>query len=147
VGRTVLESDKEGKVFLDGRGVKNACLNILSGHIYITDLECINLNVLEFADDLIPQSLDLSNVVIRGSDFGPLNLQSSRWQNVTIYPPVNMEEVNIKNLQVYNVSFPEGSPWTEISPDNHINITQSPTPFNFPEIKVPSPESLGIIVE
>jgi uncharacterized protein YjbI with pentapeptide repeats len=147
VGRTVLESSVNGKVFLDGHDVKNACLNIISGHVFIANLECINLNVLEFADDLIPQTLDLLNVVIKGAYFGPLEFKSARWQNVTILPPLEVEDVKIHKLETHNVTFPQGSPFTENSPGNDIQISESAKPLNFPEIIVPTPQSLGIIME
>jgi uncharacterized protein YjbI with pentapeptide repeats len=146
-GRTTLQTHIEGKVFLDGRNFQNACLTVVSGSVYIRDLDCINLVVARADKKLIPQTLDLENVNIKGLIFLRLDLKSARWQNVTMEPPIRLENVKIPMLQTYNVSLPQEFIMGGTSGDNLIKITENPKPFDFPPIVAPTPESLGVRTE
>jgi uncharacterized protein YjbI with pentapeptide repeats len=146
-GRTVLQTHIDGKVYLDGRNFQNACLTMVSGSIFIRDLDCVNLILGRSDKTLIPQSLDLLNVVIRGLIFIDLDLKGSRWQNVTLHPPIELEKSRIANLQTHNVTLPQEFIVAGSSGENDIRITESPSPFKFPEIVAPTPESLGVRVE
>jgi uncharacterized protein YjbI with pentapeptide repeats len=147
IGRAVLQANTEGKVFLDGRNVKNANLTVTGGAVYIRDLNCVNFILANAAQDLNPQSLDLSNVVITGLRLRNLDLKSCRWENVTLNPPVILLNTRIANFQGYNFNFPRDGSLESSSEGNMIKVIESPSPFNLPPIDAPTPEALGIRVE
>jgi uncharacterized protein YjbI with pentapeptide repeats len=147
IGRTVLRANTEGKVFLDGRNVKNAYLTVTSGSVYIRDLDCIKFILANPHESLNPQNLDLFNVVLDGLLLGDLDLKNARLQNVTINTPVILLKSKIASFQVYNVSYPRDGSLESSSDGNSIKITESQRPFDFPPILAPTPESLGIRVE
>jgi uncharacterized protein YjbI with pentapeptide repeats len=147
IGRAVLQANTDGKVFLDGRNVKNAYMTVTGGAVYIRDLDCVNFILANAAADLNPQSLDLSNVVLRGLRLRNLTLKSVRWENVTVTPPVILLKTKISNFQAYDSSYPKDGSLESTSDDNFIQITESPRPLNLPPIIAPTPESLGIRME
>ncbi|MDR2302496.1 MAG: pentapeptide repeat-containing protein [Deltaproteobacteria bacterium] len=147
IGRSVLQTHIDGKVFLDGKNLKEACLTIVSGSVFIRDLDCVNLILGRSDKTLIPQSLDLLNVVVNGLIFLDLDLKSARWQNVTVKPPFEFENAKIANLQTYQVDLAQEFIAAGSLGDNDIRITKSPKPFDFPQIVVPSLEALGVRVE
>ncbi|MDR2387783.1 MAG: pentapeptide repeat-containing protein [Deltaproteobacteria bacterium] len=147
IGRSVLQTHIDGKVYLDGKNLKKACLTIVSGSTFIRDLDCLNLILGQSDKTLIPQSLDLLNVTISGLIFIDLDLKSSRWQKVTLEPPIELENSKIGNLETFEVSLPREFMAAATSGGNHIKISKSQSPFNFPPIVPPSPESLGVRVE
>jgi uncharacterized protein YjbI with pentapeptide repeats len=148
IGRTVFRTEMEGKVFVDGQNLQDAHLTIVSGHVFIRDLDCVNMVVGTSDPKLLEtKSLDLYNVKIKGIHFLDLNLISARWENVVVEPTIEMENSKIAKLQIYNVELPEEFIKLGNSKDNSIKITQSVKSFNFPSFVTPTPEALGVRVE
>jgi uncharacterized protein YjbI with pentapeptide repeats len=140
--RSSLNGSKTTNIYIVGNNQKNAQLNILGGNVTISNLDCINLLVTKWVEGV--NSLNLFNVKIYGANFEDLILYGGQWENVEIYPPINVPNAKIENLNVYNVSFPKGRPWVESTPYTDIKITESPIPFVWPNIHVPTPEELGL---
>jgi hypothetical protein len=139
---------EDSKIYLDGRNKKRASVNILGGGAYIKDLELITpvIERIETSGDPIePYTLDLNNVTIRGGSMNDLRLRGGRWQDVTIYPPIVAPNAQVKNVYTYNVTYPEGPPWRETDGNTKIEFIPSPKPFDFPEIKAPTSQDLGLV--
>ncbi|MDR2367619.1 MAG: pentapeptide repeat-containing protein [Deltaproteobacteria bacterium] len=147
LGRTVLRTHVDGKVFLDGRNYQNAYLTVVSGSVLIRDLNCVNLILGSPGKELDPQTFDLCNVDIKGLQFLDLNLKSARWENVRLEPPVTLDNARIASLQTYNSTIAQEFISMGASGNNGIRVTESPHPFNFPQIVAPTPESIGVRVE
>ncbi|MDR2444242.1 MAG: hypothetical protein LBE31_12090 [Deltaproteobacteria bacterium] len=131
------------ETFIDGQGVKNARMNILSGQVTIRDLELVNPKISKVFDYQV-KTLNLKNVILRGPDFERLQLQSGMWENVEIYPPARVPDTVFENLRVFNVTFPEGKPWVEATANSQVRLIESSSPFDWPEITVPSPKDLNL---
>jgi uncharacterized protein YjbI with pentapeptide repeats len=142
-GLTSLIGSQGVEIFIDGQGVKKAKMNILSGQVTIRDLELVSPKIGKVFDYQV-QSLNLKNVILRGPDFDGLHLKSGMWENVEIYPPARIPDTVFENLRVYNVTFPEGKPWVEATAKSKVTLIESPSPFDWPEITVPSPKDLGL---
>ncbi|MDR2301022.1 MAG: hypothetical protein LBF38_03125 [Deltaproteobacteria bacterium] len=142
-GLTSLAGNPGLKVFVDGQGVQKARMNILSGEVTVRDLELVNPRIGKVFDYQV-KILNLKNVILRGVDFGELHLESGTWENVEIYPPARVPDTVFENLRVHNVTFPKGKPWVEATPKSSVNLIESPGPFDWPEIAVPSPKDLNL---
>lgn len=116
---------------------------ISGGTCYLYDIILEKPTIVHFEGETGLQALNLRNVTIKGGKFWQGRIKSGQWENVKIYPEVNVENANIENIVGYNVTFPEGSPWRGKA--KNASMTVSKTPFEWPEIKVPTPEELGLI--
>jgi hypothetical protein len=141
-GRSSLDGSKKTKTYIIGNNQKDTQLSIIGGNVTIYDLDFANLLATKWREGV--NSLNLFNVKIYGGDFKKLILYGGQWENVEIYPPVRVPNAKIENLNVYNVSFPKGRPWVESTPNTDIKITESSTPFQWPDIHVPTPDELGL---
>ena len=141
-GRANLACSENTTVFIDGQNVKNARMMIFGGRVTIKNVDFESLG-LSIDEDPIG-SLNLHNVTIRKGDWEEGTLRGGQWENVTIYPPVQVPDATIQNVKTRYLTFPQGSPWVDRNSATSIDIQDSPIPFEWPEIKVPTPEELGI---
>jgi uncharacterized protein YjbI with pentapeptide repeats len=115
-------------------------------HEGVINLQNISLAQLRVALGNRLKLMNLKDVIIRGGNWEYMRLSGGQWENVQIYPTVDITDATIENVEGYNVTFPEGNPWTgQIAGGTPIRI--SDTPFTWTEIKVPTPEELGLIRE
>ena len=141
-GLTTLACGDSTTVFIDGRNVKNACMAIFGGKITVRD---VNFDWLRLSEKTAPsEELNFHNVTIRKGDWRKVTLKSGQWENVTIYPPVQVPDATIQNVKTRYLTFPQGSPWVDRNSATSIDIQDSPIPFEWPEVHVPTPEELGI---
>jgi hypothetical protein len=119
-------------------------MNVITSNTTITNLELSNPFIGKVFDEQV-QSLNLRNVILRGADLTKLSLKSGQWENVWIYPPVKVSDTDFRNLKVHNLVFPEGEPWVDETNGTNLNFKESPTPFDWPEVHVPTPIELGLV--
>jgi hypothetical protein len=131
-------------IYIIGNGHDTIQLYALGGNITLSDAT-LNKPYITPTFDAV-SSLNLRNVVIREGGWEDLVLKGGQWENVQIYPPVDITNATIENVIGYNVTFPEGNPWTG-QPASNISMTMVNTPFQWEEVKVPTPEELGLIWE
>ena len=141
-GRANLACSENTTVFIDGQNVKNARMMIFGGRVTIKNVDFESLG-LSIDEDPIG-SLNLHNVTIRKGDWEEGTLRGGQWENVTIYPPVQVPDATIQNVKTRYLTFPQGSPWVDRNSATSIDIQDSPIPFEWPEVHVPTPEELGI---
>ncbi|MDR2387182.1 MAG: pentapeptide repeat-containing protein [Deltaproteobacteria bacterium] len=142
-GLTSLGGGPGLEIFIDGQGVKEARMNILSGQVTVKDLELIKPMIGKVFDYQV-KTLNLKNVILRGPNFEELRLESGTWEKVEIYPPARVPDTVFVNLRVHQVTFPKGKPWVEATSKSSVNLIESPTPFDWPEISVPTPKDLDL---
>jgi uncharacterized protein YjbI with pentapeptide repeats len=135
--------DEKTFIYIIGNGSTVIPYNALGGNVTITGSVLKNPY---FTKERDIQSLNLRNVTIRGGEWIKSKVLGGQWENVKIYPPVDITDAVIKNIRGYNVTFPEGPPWTGNS-RGQAEMIVSKTPFTWPEIHVPTPEELGLIWE
>jgi hypothetical protein len=147
----VLHSPLDGKrMFFIGNNQDTPMpINIIGGgaYIYDTDLdEPVFLEEIDF--------INLRNVKIMGGKFFDLVLKAGQWENVALLPTIEIKgtKFEIGNLNFFNVTTPQGSPFKEgahfsakVSEQPFDNVTYSGQPFdNWPEVKVPTLQEMGI---
>jgi uncharacterized protein YjbI with pentapeptide repeats len=135
--------DKNTFIYIIGNGSTIIPYYALGGNVTIIDSELKKPYFIQNGDIL---SLNLRNVTIRGGEWIESKVLGGQWENVKIYPSVDITGAVIKNVRGYNVTFPEGPPWTGNS-RGQAEMIVSKTPFTWPEIHVPTPEELGLIWE
>jgi hypothetical protein len=101
--------DKNTFIYIIGNWSTVIPYYALGGNVTITD-SAIKNPYFTPDDDIF--SLNLRNVTIRGGEWIKSKVLGGQWENVKIYPPVDITDAVIKNVRGYNVTFPEGSPWT-----------------------------------
>lgn len=97
----------------------------------------------QFGKTKPPLSLNLRNVRILGGNWSSLELESGNWENVTIEPPLRVKRVKLNKIQAYNLEFPKGDPWKKEG-EFSLDITRVFKPFDWPEVRVPTPEDMGL---
>ena len=107
-------------------------------HIYDTEIDDLALRHLSFETNAT--SLNLENVKIKHADWESADVRGGRWQNVEIYPPVDLKTARFDNILGHNVRFPQGTPWV----NGVLNIAESPTPLKFDRPPVPTLEETGL---
>ena len=87
--------------------------------------------------------INMKNVQIRRGDWKHLILGGGQWENVQISPNVHVDnkKTTLGDVRVRNVTFPEGPPWK----GGELTLVESDTPFDWPEIIIPTPEELGLV--
>jgi hypothetical protein len=147
IGQISMRGETNSRFFVVNRQMAKGKLNLLGGEFFIYNTEILN-GVLHQTFDKPPYitSFNIKNVIIReGGNWKDLILHRGQWENVQIYPPVNVENAKIEGVRAYNLTFPKGNPWTgQIASGK---ITESDAPFTWPEIHVPTPEELGLVKE
>jgi hypothetical protein len=73
-------------------------------------------------------------------------MEGGQWENVRIYPEIKVGDTSLGEVRMHNVTFPEGNPWRGTE-EIRITPVYSATPFDWPEVHVPTPEELGLIRE
>jgi hypothetical protein len=53
-----------------------------------------------------------------------------------------LEDAELGEIETYNLTYPDGNPWVG---DVKVKLTERDTPFDWPEIHVPTPEELGLV--
>jgi uncharacterized protein YjbI with pentapeptide repeats len=135
-------------------GNKQAALDIggalimKDGDIYIYDLELLQP---AFGIRMLGQSefFNLRNVKIRGGHWTGFELNRGIWENVEIYPAIKIgyPPPKIRGLQVHNLTFPQGNPFTSesgLALEVNLQAQEFDQPFAWPEIRVPSARELGL---
>jgi uncharacterized protein YjbI with pentapeptide repeats len=145
--RTVLDGQE---VHVWG-GNEQAAVKILGGNVYLYDLELMApLFFSPGGTDGMIDSLNLRNVKIRWGYWSELKINSAIWENVEIYPSVEIEGTSpqINDFKVYNLTLPQGNPFTSESGSPASVAIQGQKydqPFAWPEVHVPTPAELGLI--
>jgi hypothetical protein len=106
------------------------------GNYYIENIEFDNFWFYEREI----QNLNLNHVMIRQGDWEEGHVKQGKWQNVQIYPPVNLNRAKIGKITGYQVEYPQGTPWVNGS----LQITPSSKPLQFDRPKVPTLEETGL---
>lgn len=94
--------------------------------------------------DKVIHYLNFRDVSIQGGGaWHNLDMQGGQWENVSIEPAIAVSNTTIQNIKAYNLRFPKGDPWDRQG-DFTFEYTESPSPFEWPEVHVPTPEELGL---
>jgi hypothetical protein len=142
VGSTFL-GGKKSRGFVLGSKRPALWFGMMGGVLYIFDMR---LEQLEFSSTLSIDPLvavNLRNVTIHGGDWQDFAMKGGQCENVKIYPEVQVGNTNLGNVEMHNVTFPDGNPWRGKEAIT-INATTSAKPFAWPEVRVPTPEELGL---
>jgi uncharacterized protein YjbI with pentapeptide repeats len=149
IPRTVLAGRE---VHVWGGGARGD-LTVTGGNVFIYDMELTNFYLVVTRNDKI-ESVNLRNVKIVGGIWADLRLESGMWENVEIYPSIEIEhykfksDPEIKSLKVHNVTLPQGNPFIDKNgaPGNvNAQGQKSDRPFEWPEVHVPTAQELGLI--
>ncbi|MDR1242648.1 MAG: pentapeptide repeat-containing protein [Deltaproteobacteria bacterium] len=131
-------------VYVAHQDAAPARLGFNAGRVSAADITLQDPTMVNQAVDRKPPlRLNLRNVRIVGGFWHLLLIDGGQWENVAIEPSVRVDETTLKNIQAYNLEFPEGDPWKKegkFSPD----ITRSEQPFDWPEVRVPTPADMGL---
>ncbi|SHN71517.1 pentapeptide repeat-containing protein [Desulfovibrio litoralis] len=143
---STFEGDKDSHAFVLGSKTKAPWLSVRGGgavDMYNMNIE--NFRLIDWASAL---EVNLRNVAIYGGDFGSeskyykLKMKGGKWENVQMYPEVNINEhTDLGELKTYNLTFPNGNPWRGTGQVKTIPVK---TPFDWPEIHVPTPTEMGL---
>jgi len=118
-------------------------LHMNGGNFYVYNMELVDSYSRQLNDSRPPvTSMNLKDVTIRGGDWKKARVLNSQWENVQLYPPVDVTNANVGTIRVHNVIYPEGNPW--VGSGSYAKIVPSDTPFTWPEIHVPTKEELGM---
>jgi len=152
VGLVALWSNSEsgspgkGVFYLLNENFEKAKLNLIDGTFFVQNMEIENGVLHPGQYDNIFR-VDLQNVTISGnSNWKNLLLQSGgQWENVKIYPSVNVTNAKLGEIHTYNLTYPKGNPW--VGSGSYAKMVPSDKPFDWPEIHVPTEEELGLTRE
>jgi len=112
-----------------------------SGNIHIYDTEIDFLSMRQSRSNCSLANLDLQNVKIRGGgDWEYADIRHGKWENVEIYPPVDIGKGKFGEIIGHRVEFPQGTPWK----NGELKITPSYEPLTFDKPPVPTLEETGL---
>ena len=155
-GTTFYNHYPENDIYILGKPPRQKKVNLgLSGggRMHIFDAELAGLDI-RGGDKAPPVELNLKNVVIDGGprkdkysrvDFESVILADGKWDDVSIFPQVNMEGADIRALTVHNLQFPKGEPWVNADQNTLSAMKVSETPLDIPRPHVPTLMELGIV--
>jgi uncharacterized protein YjbI with pentapeptide repeats len=139
---SVALANEDNLVFVENGNSEDICLRIAAAKIYVRNSNFNYLKILSFPSFFVPHTIELENLNIKNLYLSNLNLKEGRWQNETVSPPSRISNSKIDNLRLHNVVFSTQTADAKIN----IKINESSKPLVFTEIKVPTPEDLGIIL-
>jgi len=142
--QTGVQGSDKSRIYVlsDKRAV--APINFVNGNIFLRNLDWVHPVMVPWEGQEYIKRVDLQNVAIRdGGLWEKLHLLSGQWENVQIYPAIDIADAKIENVEGYNVTFPEGVPWIG-TPASNTSIRMRNKPFDWPEIKVPTLKDLGM---
>jgi hypothetical protein len=139
---SVLIGDEISHYFIFGDKDINYINSTGNGILHIQDAILDNFTTVSSREYVALNTLNLLNIALHNADFAATNIMYGQWENVKIYPPAKISELNAENIHVYNVSFPEGNPWRGTPTRFAFNVQSKP--FDWPEIKIPTLEDLGV---
>jgi hypothetical protein len=134
---------KGNRCFVLGGKNKASGFGITSGTVYLFDLVLENLELIQTMAPGPFSGLHLRNVDIHGGTWEQVLLEGGQWENVRIYPEIQVRNTTLGELRMHKVSFPEGSPWRG-KEEIRLSPVYSASPFDWPEVHVPTPEELGL---
>lgn len=137
-------TQKNSKIYVFSDQRVEAPINFMGGTIYLRNANWVQgiMGPLRYVKHI--NRIDLQNVnIVGGGWWEDLHLLGGRWENVKIYPSIDITNAKLENVEGYNVTYPNGTPWTgKPAADTSIRIRNKP--FDWPEIKVPTPKDLGL---
>lgn len=89
-------------------------------------------------------ALNMRNVEIHGGKWQGFTMGGGQWENVRIYPTVELGMTNLGMVRTRKLEFPKGNPWDG---EAEGGMKESATPFEWPEVHVPTKEELGFTTE
>ena len=130
---------RNGNAYIYGGGKKVPLMAAGGGNLHIYDCDIGELKLFDEPDKEF-ETLNMKNVTIR-KGYWPRTLPlKGNWENVAIYPEIEMRKGSEHPFLGYNVTFPEGPPWRGAT----VNITESAKPLEFAKPPVPTLEQLGL---
>lgn len=132
---------------------KNVNLDLSGGRMHVFDAEIQSFGI-RGGDNAPPVELNLKNVVIDGGpwkgeyprvDLKAAILAGGKWEDVSVFPQVNVEGAQIRALTVHNLRFPGGDPWVNAGENAFSAMEVSGTPLDISRPRVPTLEELGIV--
>jgi hypothetical protein len=138
---------KNGNVYMMAKDNTPTALRIFGGNVTVKDFTLVNTLIgttLEKEPDI--GSLNLQNVIVRGGEWEG-KILGGKWENVRIEPSVVTNETYIRNIQAHRLEYPKGYPWQKRKKERAfvLEVKESNTPFDWPEIHVPTYEELGLV--
>ena len=144
VGGFGIHVEENGHAYVIAKNDEPTALRLFGGDITLKNFTLTNTIIgssLESTPDI--NALNLQNVIIRGGEWDG-KILGGKWENVRIEPSVSIGKPEIRNIQAYRLEFPKASPWSKYDVFE-FDVTESPTPFEWPEIKAPTPEDIGLV--
>lgn len=111
-----------------------------TGNIYIFDATIENMSSRQKRFNTALPNLNLQNVDIKSGKFEYAHWLNAKWENVRVFPPIEVGEATFGPILGYKVEFPKGTPWV----DGTINITTVHEPLKIPRPPVPTLEETGL---
>ncbi|MDR0476435.1 MAG: pentapeptide repeat-containing protein [Desulfobulbaceae bacterium] len=131
-------SDDDSALYLYANGEIPGRVIIGGGNIYIYNA---NIGQLTMGVDSVINNLNLQNVKIQGGgNWTFTDLRHAKFENVDIYPPINLANSKFGEIIGNHVEFPRSIPWR----NGELNITRSSGPLTFDKPPVPTLEETGL---
>jgi len=111
-----------------------------SGNVHIYNAEIDELDMRQQRFNKHMASLSLQNVKIGKGDWEFGDIRQGKWENVEIYPPVDLGKGKFGEIIGHRVEFPQGTPWK----NGDLKITPSYEPLTFDKPPVPTLEETGL---
>lgn len=77
---------------------------------------------------------------MHGGDFSAIQLYIGKWNNLDLYPSIDVTNARIGTIQGYNVEYPKGNPWN----NGEVEIEYHHEPLEVEKPPVPTREELGL---
>ena len=123
---------------------KPTALRLFGGEITLKNFTLVDTIIGTNLGRMPPISaLNLQNTTITGGSWKG-KILGGKWEDVRITPTVLVNRADIQNVLTHRLEFPKGPPWQQKG-DFVFNVKESNTPFEWPDIKVPTPEELGLV--
>jgi len=122
------DTEIPGRVGVDGGNI----------HIYGAKIGGLYMGHQNFGTHMA--SLNLQNVKIGQGKWKLADVRHGKWENVEIYPPVDLNGAKFGEIIGHRVEFPRGTPWK----NGELKITNSSEPLTFDKPPVPTLEETGL---
>jgi hypothetical protein len=130
---------RNGNAYIYGGGQKIPLMFASGGNVHIYDADIGRFVMIATAEQNF-EALNMRNVAIRKGYWTKRMPRKGNWENVRIYPPVELREKSEYAISGYKVAFPEGIPWRNGS----VESRESDRPLEFAMPPVPTLEQLGL---
>ena len=115
-------------------------VRVNSGNIHIYGAEIDELSMRQQPRHNHLANLDLQNVKIGKGNWKLADIRHGKWENVEIYPPVDLTKAKFGEIIGHRVEFPRGTPWK----NGELKITNSYELLTFDKPPVPTLEETGL---